>query len=41
MVLHLPHPEGGFGLTFNDVTKDDMFYILHHSLWSDFVFALH
>ena len=24
MVLHLPHVEGGFGVTFNDVTKDDM-----------------
>ena len=22
MVLHLPHAEGGFGVTFNDVTKD-------------------
>ena len=21
MVLHLPYPEGGFGGTFNDVTK--------------------
>jgi hypothetical protein len=27
MVLHLTHPEGGFGVTFNnDVTKDDVFY---------------
>jgi hypothetical protein len=26
MVLHLPHAEGGFGVTFNDVTKDDVFY---------------
>ncbi len=26
MVLHLPHTEGGFGVTFNDVTKDDAFY---------------
>ena len=26
MVLHLPHAEGGFGVTFNDVTKDDAFY---------------
>ena len=26
MVLHLPHVEGGFGVTFNDVTKDDDFY---------------
>ena len=25
MVLHLSHPEGGFGVTFNDVTKDDVF----------------
>ena len=22
MVLHLPHDEGGFGVTFNDLTKD-------------------
>ncbi len=26
MVLHLPHADGGFGVTFNDVTKDDVFY---------------
>jgi hypothetical protein len=26
MVLHLPHGEGGFGVTFNDVTKDAAFY---------------
>jgi hypothetical protein len=26
MVLHLPHDEGGFGVTFNDVTKDAAFY---------------
>ena len=26
MVLHLPHTEGGFGVTFNDVTKDADFY---------------
>jgi hypothetical protein len=26
MVLHLPHVEGGFGVTFNDVTKDAVFY---------------
>ena len=26
MVLHLPHAEGGFGVTFNDVTKDAAFY---------------
>jgi hypothetical protein len=25
MVLHLPHPEGGFGVIFNDVTKDAVF----------------
>jgi hypothetical protein len=25
MVLHLPHPEGGFGVTFNDITKDAAF----------------
>jgi hypothetical protein len=26
MVLHLPHDEGGFGVPFNCVTKDDAFY---------------
>jgi hypothetical protein len=26
MVLHLPHAEGGFGVTFNNVTKDADFY---------------
>ncbi len=26
MVLHLPHAEGGFGVTFNDVTEDAVFY---------------
>jgi hypothetical protein len=26
MVLHLPHAEGGFGMTFNCVTKDAAFY---------------
>ena len=26
MVLHLPHPDGVFGVTFNDVTKDAAFY---------------
>ena len=26
MVLHLPHAEGGFGVTSNDVTKDSVFY---------------
>jgi hypothetical protein len=26
MVLHLTHPEGGFGVTFNDVCKDTAFY---------------
>ena len=26
MVLHLPHAAGGFGVTFNDITKDDAFY---------------
>jgi hypothetical protein len=25
MVLHLPHADGGFGVTFNDVTKDAAF----------------
>ena len=26
MVLHLSHADGGFGVTFNDVTKDAVFY---------------
>jgi hypothetical protein len=26
MCIHLPHVEGGFGVTFNDVTKDTAFY---------------
>jgi hypothetical protein len=26
MVLHLTHTEGGFGVTFHDVTKDSSFY---------------
>jgi hypothetical protein len=26
MVLHLPHAEGGFGVTFNDVTTEAAFY---------------
>jgi hypothetical protein len=26
VVLHLPHTEGGFGVTFNDITKDAAFY---------------
>jgi hypothetical protein len=26
MVLHSPHVAGGFGVTFNDVTKDAAFY---------------
>ncbi len=26
MVLHLPYTDGGFGVTFNDVTKDAAFY---------------
>jgi hypothetical protein len=30
MVLHLPHAEGGFGVTFNDITKDVSFY---NALW--------
>jgi hypothetical protein len=26
MVLHFPLSEGSFGVTFNDVTKDSVFY---------------
>jgi hypothetical protein len=36
MVLHLPHAEGGFGVTFNNVTKDASFY----TTTSRFVFWL-
>jgi hypothetical protein len=25
-VLHLPHVEGGFGVTFNDISMDAAFY---------------
>jgi hypothetical protein len=28
MVLHLPHADGGFSVTFNDVTKDAAFYTI-------------
>ena len=28
MVLHLPHAEGSFGVTFNDITKDAAFYTI-------------
>jgi hypothetical protein len=27
MVLHLSHVKGDFGVTFNDITKDTVFYI--------------
>jgi hypothetical protein len=35
MVLHLPHAEGGSGVTFNDVTKDAVFYTTtsHFVVW--------
>ena len=36
MVLHLTYPEGGFDVTFNDVTKDVSFY----TTTSRFVFCL-
>jgi hypothetical protein len=36
MVLHPPHPEGRFGVTFNDVTKDAEF----HTTTSRFVTCL-
>jgi hypothetical protein len=26
MVLHLPHADEGYGVTFNDVTKDETYY---------------
>ena len=40
MVLHLPYPEGGFGVTFNDVNKDAVFYTLLHVLWLVLVLSL-
>jgi hypothetical protein len=35
MVLHLRHAEGGFGVTFNDITKDTAFYTTtsHFVVW--------
>ena len=36
MVLHLPHADGGFGGTFNDVTKVAAFY---HGLWPGLVLS--
>ena len=35
MVLHLPHVDGGFGVTFNDITKDVAFYVTtsHFVVW--------
>ena len=40
MVLHLPHAEGGFGVTFNDVTmfRILLFILLRHALWFGLVF---
>ncbi len=26
MCLHLPHAQGGFGVSFNDVSRDEAFY---------------
>jgi hypothetical protein len=39
MVLHLSHTEGGFGVTFNDVTKDSSFYTTTSRLvvWLGFI----
>jgi len=41
MVLHLPHAEGGFGVTCNNITKDAAFYIilLLHVLWLGLVLS--
>ena len=35
MVLYLPDTDGGFGVTFNDVTKDAVFYTTtsHFVVW--------
>jgi hypothetical protein len=33
IVLLLPHTDGGFGVTFNDVTKDAAFSHERHDLW--------
>ncbi len=37
MVLHLPHADGGFVVTFNGVTKDDAFYIRFYTTQRDVV----
>ena len=37
MVLQLPHVEGGFGVTFNDITKDDAFYATEYFTFCDLV----
>ena len=39
MVLHLPHTEGGFGVTFNDVTKMLHFIRRLHGLWLGLVLS--
>ena len=38
MVLHLPHDEGGYGVTFNDFTKNSVFYTTtsHFVTWFGF-----
>ena len=42
MVLHLTYDEGGFGVTFNDITNLKMMLsiLLHHVLWIDLVLFL-
>ena len=30
MVLHLPHADGGFGVTLNDITKDTAYVTTSH-----------
>jgi hypothetical protein len=40
MVLHLPYDEGGFGVPFNCVTKDDAFILLRHALYLGWVLSL-
>ncbi len=40
MVLHLPHVEGGFGVSFNCVTQDDVFILLLHDLCPGWVISL-
>ena len=39
MVLHLPHAEGGFGVTSNDITQDAAFVLVLDVLWLGLVLS--